>query len=83
MLYHPIEIVLFMNKKIVRERLGFWNYGYQKNWTKDELENVFSIEGFLTQYIEIDKGIGNFRFIDKMDKLFSTRQKREDVTYII
>ena len=56
--------------------MGFWNYGYQKNWTKDELENVFSIEGFLTQYIEIDKGIGNFRFIDKMDKLFSTPTKK-------
>ena len=63
-------------QKIVRERLGFWNYGYQKNWTKDELENVFSIEGFLTQYIYIDKGIGNFRFIDKMDKLFSTPTKK-------
>ena len=37
---------------------------------------MFSIEGFLTQYIEIDKGIGNFRFIDKMDKLFSTPTKK-------
>ncbi len=63
-------------QKIIRERLGFWNYGYQKNWTKDALESIFSVEGFLTQYIDIDKGIGNFRIIDKMDRLFSTPTKK-------
>ena len=36
----------------------------------------FLVYLFFVQYIEIDKGIGNFRFIDKMDKLFSTPTKK-------
>ena len=63
-------------QRIIRERLGFWNYGYQKNWTKDALESIFSAQGFLTQYLDIDKGIGNFRIVDKMDRLFSTPTKK-------
>lgn len=63
-------------QKVIRERLGFWNYGYQKNWTKDELEEIFFKQGFLTQNIEVNKGIGNFKIIDKMDKFFSTSTKK-------
>lgn len=63
-------------QKVIRERLWIWNYGYQKNWTKDGLENIFLKQGFSTQYIEVNKGIGNFKIIDKMDKLFSTSSKK-------
>lgn len=63
-------------QKVIRERLGIWNYGYQKNWTKDGLENIFLKQGFSTQYIEVNKGIGNFKIIDKMDILFSTSNKK-------
>lgn len=63
-------------QRIMRERLGLWNYGYQKNWTKAELESIFLRKGFSTQFIETDSGIGNFKIIDKLDKFFSTSVKK-------
>ena len=63
-------------QKVIREKLGCWNYGYQKNWEKDALEKLFLGQDFLTEYIEIGKGIGNFKIIDKMDRLFSTTEKK-------
>lgn len=63
-------------QRIIRERLGLWNYGYQKNWTEAELENIFIKRGFSTQCIETNSGIGNFKIIDKLDKIFSTSTKR-------
>lgn len=63
-------------QRIIREKLGLWNYGYQKNWTKEELENIFSKKGFSTQFVETNSGIGNFRVIDKLDRFFSTSVKK-------
>lgn len=63
-------------QKIIREKLGLWNYGYQKNWTKDALEKMFLVHNFTTLYIDVDKGIGNFKIVDKMDRFLSSTTRR-------
>lgn len=63
-------------QKVIRQKLGLWNYGYQKNWTKDTLEELFISQGFWTQHIEVSEGIGNFKIVDKLDKIFSTSTKK-------
>ncbi len=71
-------------QRIIRQKLGLWNYGYQKNWEMKDLENIFSAHDFCMQHMNVGSGIENFKFVDKLDKLFSTstNEKGRYIYYI-
>lgn len=61
---------MYYHRKI-KEFLGIWKYGYQKNWTACNLENYLKSLNFSTINLGVETGIGDFNYITYLDKLFS------------
>ncbi|QXE18695.1 class I SAM-dependent methyltransferase [Clostridium sp. 001] len=65
---------MYMHRKI-KERLKIWKYGYQKNWKLLDLDTFLKSLGFETISINIDMGIGDFKYITIMDRIVSIFKK--------
>ena len=65
---------IFEHRKIC-EYFHLWNYGYQKNWDINALEDLFIQHGFSTKCICIGNGIGDLKLIDKLDRIFTSNPK--------
>lgn len=63
-------------QRILRQLIHMWPYGYQKNWTKEKLIKKLNSYGFYTEMAEIQPGIGNFKIIDRLDMIFSTKNRK-------
>ena len=63
-------------QRLIRQLIHRWPYGYQKNWRQKKLIKKLTSYGFSTEHIEILPSVGNFKFIDLMDSLFSTKNRK-------
>lgn len=59
---------MYIDRKI-KEFLGIWKYGYQKNWKGNELVEEIQKYGIRKEYSGVREGIGDFGYITIMDKL--------------
>lgn len=47
-----------------------WKYGYQKNWTPEQLKNIMEEHSFDTLYLEVINGWGDHDSLSCVDKFF-------------
>lgn len=58
-----------------KEKRELWRYGFQKNWTNKELNNLLQINGFKVEENFSILGIGDFKIINLLDKTIATISK--------
>ena len=61
---------MYYHRKI-KEHLHIWKYGYQKNWSQDELKKYLHSKGLEVVHSEIVNGMGDFKYISFLDSLCS------------
>ena len=62
--------VIFIHR-IIKQLLGKWKYGYQKNWSPLKLEKKLIEHGFFITETSIHQGFGDFNKLNRIDKIIS------------
>ena len=62
--------VIFIDR-LIKQLLGKWKYGYQKNWSPKKLEKKLIEHGFFITETSIHQGFGDFNKLNRIDKIIS------------
>lgn len=57
--------------RLLKQKLGIWRYGYQKNWSSVKLSDVISSIGIIPTKIKTFQGFGDFPIKNAIDTLIS------------
>lgn len=57
--------------RIIKQFLKKWKYGYQKNWRPSKLKSKLIENGFTIKQISIHQGYGDFKKLNKADRIIS------------
>lgn len=57
--------------RLLKQLLGKWRYGYQKNWKLSKLKDKLKENGFSIYNFSVHQGFGDFEKKNKLDKIIN------------